>query len=153
MTEIEGFVYPAEENDVEEKLEKKKGLSPFAFVKSISQDKTYDFSDEVIKKDYSPLIAMRALSYFEDTTILANIANSYPFLPKIAHFKLLFHGVLKRNRFSKWEKEDDWEKRKIDIIKKYFHYNTQKANDVVSFFSEKEIIDMIELLGENDETP
>ena len=122
-------------------------MNPFDFVKSINyqkQDLLDDDYDGQTEKEYVPYIVNKALSFTPDTILHANEMNCKSFLDKKLQYHYLLNIVRKKNRFGKWIKNESLEK--IDIIQQYYGYSIQKAKQVESIFSDKDIETLRHLL-------
>ena len=112
--------------------------SPFEFVKSIGKNEKELPADE---KDYNSFIINRALSYFQDTIFLVNEMNKNHHLPGKMQYSFLTNTVTpNRNRFSKWAKPGKDEA--IDVIKKYYKYNNEKAQHALSILTDEQISEL-----------
>jgi hypothetical protein len=115
--------------------------TPFDFIKSVSETKKdlvkeSDYPEE-IEKQYNPFLAVRGLSFFQDTILHANEMNRAHSLFKEAQYRY-FLGVLRpRKRFSKWHKleKDD----KLNMIQKYYGCNVTVAKQYMNLLSDKDI--------------
>ena len=96
--------------------------------------------DEREEKSYAPFVINRCLSYFPDTILLVNAANSIPNIEKIFHYEYLLHSVRKRKRFSKWLKKESREE--IDWIKEYYNVSTKRAEEYADLLSDEQLEDI-----------
>lgn len=125
---------------IEEKKEeayKTPSINPFDFVNAINHTKQNLIVDEWSEKQYNPFIVNKTLSFSMDTVIQANEMNSRPHLDKKQQFDFLMNSVRPRKRFNKWIKGEEVEN--IDVIKRYYKYNTEKAYQVVGLLSPEQI--------------
>ena len=137
---LDGLGAPKVEYDAEEYKEKKKGISPFDFIKDINYEKKNLIVDDWSEKQYNPYIINKGLSYGHDTVIPANEMNSRPHLDKILQFDFLINIIRPKKRFNKWikaEKIND-----LEVIKEYYGYSTEKAKQVLPLLDDKIIDDM-----------
>jgi len=129
--------------DGEEIVEKKEEeykiskMSPFDYVNAIHYTKENLCEDEWGEKQYNPFIVNKALSFGVDTVIPANEMNSRPHLEKRLQFDFLINIVRSKKRFNKWIKAEKVED--LELIKKYYNYNTQKALDVLNILKPEDI--------------
>lgn len=82
-----------------------KGISPFDYIKSITNTKKdimEDNSDN--EKLYKPFLINRGLGYFIDTVLFANEMNLYPDIPVKSQYYYYLAAIRKGNRYAKWEK-------------------------------------------------
>ena len=93
--------------------------------------------DEWSEKQYNPFIVNKTLSFAMDTVIQANEMNSRPHLEKKLQFDFLINSVRPRKRYTKWIKAE--KANNIELIKRYYKYNTEKAYQVVSLLSDEQL--------------
>ena len=113
-------------------------MKPFDFVNSInvSKDNLIE-KDPNCEKDYVPFLTNRALSYFPDTVLYANVMNGFPFLANKLQYEYLLNSIRPKRRFSKWAKRDESEN--IKALSKYYGYSMKKAEEVLPIFSQEQI--------------
>lgn len=116
-------------------------MSPFDFITSINEKKSYLFEDAVadnsgeaadldsMDRKYPPFMVNRGLSYFIDTIMLANEMNTRFDMSKKMQYDFLYHGVRKKKRFSKWFKKAK-DNEDIELIKEAYGFNRQRAEEV-----------------------
>ena len=115
-------------------------MKPFDYVNSINNGKNLlDESDdkEVVVKDYNPFMTNRALSYHNDTLMLANAMNQFSHLDKDLQYLFFINTVRPKKRFAKWakpEKNDD-----LNTIVEYYGYSYEKAKQVLDLFSNEDL--------------
>jgi hypothetical protein len=112
-------------------------MNHFDYLKSINDTKDDIMIGPDIEKTYAPFMVNRGLSYFYDTSVLANMMNQYHHLDNKLQFHFLINTVRKRKRFSKWNKpetESDFE-----VVKQYYGYSNEKARQVLSLLSPEQI--------------
>lgn len=116
-------------------------MNPFDFVNAISQTKkdimTGNDNDELMENAYTPFIVNKALSYFPDTVMHANIINFHNFLDKKLQFHYHLNSIRPSKRFAKWVKKDDNEE--LELIMQYYGYNIEKARQVHSLLSTEQL--------------
>ena len=104
-------------------------------VPSILQTKKYVLESP---KDYNAYVVNRALSFHYDCILQANEMNRLPSLPADMQYSFLLHSIRGYKRpFRKWEKKDNLPN--LDLIMKYYNYSPDKAKEVLSLLSEKQI--------------
>jgi hypothetical protein len=114
-------------------------MSPFDFINAINLTKKDLFSeDPMAKKDYTPFIINRGLSYFPDTVLYANEMNRNAGIPEDWQFFFLLNSISKKKRFSKWHKKDA-ETESLRLVKEYFGYSDAKANEALSILTEDQL--------------
>lgn len=75
------------------------------YVNAITLTKDINLADNpVIDAVYEPFVVNRALSYFNECVLAANMMNERPWLPKRLQFLFLLGVLRPRKRFSKWYK-------------------------------------------------
>lgn len=114
-------------------------MSPFDFINAINLTKKDLFAeDPMAKKDYTPFIVNRGLSYFPDTVLYANEMNRNSGIPEDWQFFFLLNSISKKKRFSKWHKKDA-ETESLRLVKEYFGYSDAKANEALSILTEDQL--------------
>lgn len=107
------------------------------WLNSINQTKkNLIVEDPLNEKAYLPFIVNKCLSYFPDTLFHANQMNMMPYIDKRLQYDFLMNKVTKKNRFSKWHKVQ--ENTKIENIKQYYGYSTQKAKEIEHLITEEQ---------------
>ena len=89
------------------------------------------------EKEYPPFIINKCMSGFMDTVLIANEMNIHSDLPKKMQYDFFINIVRPKKRFSPWLRKE-----KIDIlelVKKYYHYNDEKARSALKILSEEQI--------------
>lgn len=112
-------------------------MSPFDYLNSINHSKKDVMVDDLTEKSYNSFMINRSLSYFPDTVQFANLMNRYHHTDNKLQYHFLINIIRKRKRFSKWYKpeiESD-----IEVVKKYYGYNNEKARQVLSLLSPDQI--------------
>ena len=113
-------------------------LGPFDFVNSINTSKVDLMGEDPdAEKKYSSYLTNKALSYFNDTIAHANRMNMNYHLDNKLQFHYYLNIIRPRNRRSKWHKKienDD-----LDIVQKYYGYNTKKAQQALLILSPDQI--------------
>jgi hypothetical protein len=133
---LDGLGAPTVEYDVEEYKEKKKGISPFDFIKDINYEKKNLIVDDWSEKQYNPWIINRGLTFSIDTVHPANEMNCRPHLDKSMQNMYLINTIRARKRFDKWIKiEDDAE---VEMVKEYYGYSNDKARQALTILSEEQ---------------
>ena len=125
--------------------EKPTKLSPFDFVNAINYSKedmfaVDDAGERTSHSDstYPKFLINRAMSYFADTIMFANVANTtLSNVPNNSHFDFYRLGVAKKKRFAKWAKPISDET--IDVLCQYYQINIPKAIEVAQILTESQI--------------
>lgn len=113
-------------------------MSPFEFVNAINFTKQDLFEDPLAEKDYNPFLINRALSYFPDTILYANVMNGRGHIPKQWQFDFLRNTITKRKRFSKWAKKDSVSD-DLAAVCEFYKYSTSKGLEALSMLSDEDI--------------
>jgi hypothetical protein len=123
-------------------------MNPFDFVNSITHTKKDLMSTglPLEEKAYTPFMVNRALGYFPDTVLFANIMNQYSGLDNKLQYDFLRHIVRKKKRFSKWNKPKSGEKH--EIIKEYTGYSDVRVSEVIELFTDQDIKEMKEIMSQ-----
>jgi len=114
-------------------------MTPFDFINAINLTKKNLFEDSLAKKDYTPYIVNRGLSYFPDTVLYANEMNRHSGIPEDWQFFFFLNSIPKKKRFSKWHKKDA-ETESLSLVKEYFGYSSEKAKEALSILSEDQLV-------------
>ena len=109
----------------------------FKIVNHINTGKSRDELDRVRRKDYSPYLINKALSYFPDTIFHSNEMNILHGTDEKMQYDYLKYSVRKRKRFSKWVKNEKIEH--MDLIKEYFNYSNTKAQESLRVLTDDQI--------------
>ena len=96
-----------------------------------------DGESESDPKTYNSFLINRALSYFPDTVLAANIINKYHGLDNKLQFDFLLNIVRKRKRFSKWNKRELADG--VEAVKEYYGYSNEKAEIALSLLSQEQL--------------
>jgi hypothetical protein len=114
-------------------------ISPFDFVNAIHYSKENLIVDDWSEKQYNAFIVNKSLSFGADTVIPANEMNSRPHLEKKLQFDFLnsINTIRPRKRFNKWLKAEKIED--LELVKQYYHYNTEKALQALRILSPEEL--------------
>lgn len=108
-------------------------MKPFDYINNINTKK-YKITDF---SEYNAFLTNRALSYFKDTVMCANLLNEYAFIPYDLQYRVYFESLTKRPRFTKWPKKNDDDV--IKLIMEKYNYNRSRAKEVQNFFSDGDI--------------
>jgi hypothetical protein len=111
--------------------------SPFEFVNAINQTKSDIMVDDIEEKSYSSYMVNRSLSYFLDTTLLANEMNINHHLDSKLQFQFLLNTIRKGKRFSKWAKADY--PKDLEVVKEYYGYSNEKAKVALTLLDNEQI--------------
>ncbi len=86
---------------------------------------------------YPPYIINKCFGGFIDTILYANEMNKLHHLDKDMQYSFYLNSLRKKRRFSPWQKKDKVEH--LDLIKKYFKYNDEKARDALRILTKDQI--------------
>jgi hypothetical protein len=114
-------------------------MNPFDFVNAINSSSKRDLiaEDPELEKAYVPFMVNRALSYFSDTVMYANEVNRYNQIDHKLQNSYLLNIVRPAKRFAKWVKKQD--NNDINVVMEYFGYSREKAIQVLSILSSKQL--------------
>lgn len=107
----------------------------FDFLNSINSTKEDILCDDN-ERVYNPFVINRFLSASVDTVLYANEMNRRPFLTSRMQYDYLRLSIRASKRYCKWMKKDKLEK--IEILKKYFGYNTIRTEEIVDLISDSQ---------------
>lgn len=116
--------------------------SPFDYVNAILVDKKSMMrgteNDALAESGYNPWLTNIALSYHEDTILIANFVNMNHHLPKRAQFDIFINTVRpKKRQFRKWAKTLGSED--LDIVCETYNCNKTVAAEYLSLLTEDQI--------------
>lgn len=133
INEVFGQVQETKVQDVY----KSPSISPFDFINAINHTKEELIVDEWSEKQYNPFVVNKGLSYGADTVVFANEVNSRPHLDKKLQFQFLINTIRPKKRFNKWIKAEKIEA--MEVVKEYYGYSTEKAQQALSILSNEQI--------------
>ena len=115
--------------------------SPFDYVKSINTNKKNMMrnteNDALAEKQYDPWRVNKALSYFPDTILHANLVNQYHGLNKRAQYEFLLNSIRPSKRWAKWVKNASDED--LEAVCAYYKCNRNLGRDYLSLLSSEQI--------------
>jgi hypothetical protein len=115
--------------------------NPFDYVNSITQSKKNMMrdteNDTLAEKGYNAFLVNKALSYFPDTILHANLMNQYHQLEDRPQYEFLLNSVRPKKRFAKWVK--DAGDKDLEIVCEYYQCNENLGKDYLSLLSSKQL--------------
>lgn len=116
--------------------------NPFDYVNEIMQTKKNlmrgSENDKLAEDGYNPWLANLALSYHQDTILIANLANINHHLSKRPSFELLLNTVRpKKRQFRKWAKPTADED--LDVVCETYGCNRRIGQQYLSLLSSDQI--------------
>jgi hypothetical protein len=118
-------------------------------IPSILQTKQYALLTEQDEKSYPSFMVNRALSYHEDTVLIANELNIYPNIDNKLKYDALINSVRAyRRQYSKWYKKA--QSSDLNVVKEYYGYSDAKAEEALKILSDDQIADMKKQLYKGD---
>ena len=116
--------------------------NPFDYVNSIMTSKANMMrgteNDALAEKDYNAWLTNVALSYHQDTILLANLTNSLHHLPNRAQYEILLNTVRSKKRpFTKWAKEiksDD-----LDLVCETYSCSKTRAKEYLTLLTTEQL--------------
>lgn len=111
-------------------------MNPFEFINSINSGKDI-MVDDAAENAYVPFIVNRGLSYFNDTVLVANKANTIHHLDKKLQYHYLLNTIKPRKRFSKWAKKH--EDSDLEFVMLHYNYNYEKASAALSLLTKQQL--------------
>ena len=114
----------------------------FEFVNSINGNKENLFKTKgYTDSDYAPYFVNRHFSYFSDTIMIANEANTtLNNVPSESHFEFYANMITPKRRYSKWYKGESDDK--IKLLCEIYNISVQKALEVADLFSKEDVTNM-----------
>ena len=124
--------------------------NPFDYVNTINVSKKNlmrdSENDTLSEKDYNPWVVNKALSYFPDTVLHANLMNLYHDLPKRPQYEFLLNSIRPKKRWAKWVKDDGDED--LDLVCAFYQCNRNVAREYLSLLS----VDKLNMIKKEQET-
>ncbi len=116
--------------------------NPFDYVNSIMSDKKNMMrkseNDKLAEDGYNPWLTNIALSYHEDTLLMANMVNGLHHLPKRAQYELLINMVRpKKRQFRKWAKQSVSED--LDLVCEVYGCNRTVGSEYISLLTQDQL--------------
>lgn len=116
--------------------------NPFDYVNSINSSKKTNLmrdseNDTLAEKGYNAWVVNKAMSYFPDTILHANLMNQYHHLDNRPQYEFLLNSVRPKKRFAKWVKEVGDED--LEIVCAYYECNRNVGRDYLSLLSHEQI--------------
>lgn len=116
--------------------------NPFDYVNSINSSKKTNLmrdseNDTLAEKGYNAWVVNKAMSYFPDTILHANLMNQYHHLDNRPQYEFLLNSVRPKKRFAKWVKDVGDED--LEIVCSYYGCNRNVGRDYLSLLSRDEL--------------
>lgn len=115
--------------------------NPFDYVTTITHSKKNMMrdseNDTLAEKGYSGFLVNKALSYFPDTLLHANLMNHYHQLEDRPQYEFLLNSVRPKKRFAKWVK--DAGDKELDIVCEFYQCNKNLGKDYLSLLSSEQL--------------
>ena len=131
---------------IEEVVEqqKQKKISPFDFVKSVTETKEDIFDGN--EPSYNRFIIDKALSFNIDCMFFVSELAKYPNMPDNAHYHFYLNSINKKKRYSGWTKKDTISD-DVELIKEAFGYSNQDALNALDILSDKQLLELKEKMS------
>ena len=101
------------------------------------------------EKEYSSFMVNRALSYYRDTVLFANVMNQYPNLDKRLQYNFYKYIIRAQKRpYSKWHKKAS--NSDLIAVKEYYGYSDAKATEALKILSDDQITEIKKQLYKGD---
>ena len=117
-------------------------MSPFSYIKAISETKENVMLTSEDEKKYSSFIVNRGLSFFMDTIFQVNEMNRNHHLDGRLQFDYLINNIRKKRRYSKWLKPEKL--KNVQLVKEYYGFSYEKAKDALKVLSEDQLAYIID---------
>ena len=116
-------------------------MNPFDYVNSINKTKKNMMqgseNDALAEKSYKPYIVNKALSYFPDTILHANLMNQYHQLNNKAQYVFLLNSIRPKKRWAKWVENASDED--LNIVCAYYQCNNTRGQEYLSLLSSEQL--------------
>ena len=93
--------------------------------------------DPTWEKKYPSYVINKCMSHHVDTVMYANEMNQYPNLDNRMQYDFFINIVRSRKRFSPWGKKQAV--KDLDLVKKYYGYSNDKANQALRILTPKQL--------------
>lgn len=117
---------------------------PFDYVNSIIKSKNNMMrdtaNDDLAEKDYPSYLVNKALSYYPDTLLHANLVNTNHHLDNRPQYEFLLNSIRPKKRFVEWVKPNDSED--LNIVCAFYKCNHERGREYLSLLSSDQL-DMI----------
>lgn len=115
-------------------------VTPFSFINAILNGTDLELNEENTAA-YNSYIINKGLSFHKDCIFIVNELNMRPNIDSRMHFDFYKYSVRKYKRpYMKWINKEQSEK--VELIKKYFGYSTEKAVEIIDLISEEHLNDI-----------
>lgn len=119
-------------------------VNVFDFVKSVTETKVDIYEGN--ESQYTPFVVNKALSFNVDCVLFVQELNKYSSIPKDVQYQFLLNSLDKKRRYGRWVKRDAISE-DMDLIKTAFNYSDEKAATVLSMMSDKQMLELRELMN------
>lgn len=140
--EVSGYIPPPDSTTPTPK----KKLSPFDFVKSITETKEDLFEGN--ESSYVRFVVNRGLSFASaDCVFFLHAIEQYRHsMPDSAHYQYLLNSINKRKRYSTWTKKDTITD-DVKVIMDAYGYSLEKALYALEIISDKALMELKEKMN------
>lgn len=117
----------------------------FDILKEIKEGKSeLNFTDDSVKKAYSPFLINRFISMTDLYVPIANEINKYPDIPDSAHYMFYRDTLPKRRTYDKYikkSKEVDADQKKF--IAEYYEIGVKEVDDYLRILSDDQVDEIL----------
>jgi hypothetical protein len=117
---------------------KQKSLSPFDYIKSITETKSNLMVDDATEKAYVPFVINNGLSTDKECLIMVHEMNIRPNISKRMQYDFLLNMISKKRRYMKYPKSAT-KSENLGIIQEYYKCNSQKAFEILSILNDEQV--------------
>lgn len=117
---------------------KQKAITPFDYIRSITETKIDLMIDDAAEKAYVPFVVNNGLSTDKECLIMVQELNQRPNIPKHAQYEFLLNMISKKKRYCKYPKSTA-KSENLVIIQEYYQCNVQKAHEIISILNDEQI--------------
>jgi hypothetical protein len=115
--------------------EPKTKVTPFDYVNSVFTKKYMDDLSE-----FSPFLALKALSLHPSTVMYAAEINSMSGLTPRMQYDYLFYSIRKQKPlYAKWPNKSKAGEADLEAVKEYFKYNDTKAKQALAVLTKEQL--------------
>ena len=136
---------PPKEIKKKETIKKQKKIPPFEFIKGATTDKkTFDFSDDLVKKSYDQFMINRWLSMDEDLIFLSEMLTTCHNLSDEDHYNMIKSALPQERFYLKYmRRAKDLTEEDKRYVADYFEIGIKHADDYINQMPQEELDEIL----------
>ena len=115
--------------------------TPFDYINSINEKKSYLIETTADEKEYGPWIVNKGLSFHQQTVHFANMVNQNWGLDKKLQYDFLYYGVPKGKRWGKWLKKEAAEDN-LKAVASFYSVSYAKAEQFIKILTKEQLAEI-----------